>query len=128
MNYLGYFVKIGDFTLKKKHYLKETFYAGRKERILAEYYDANDVFHQIASERERMVIRWRTPKMREEVFREIINAIRSKRNISVDYYDIVEDIYKSGIFKATYSDPKIIRSLEDEIRIYGEMEIELVEY
>ena len=128
MNFLGYFVKIENFKLSHKHYLNDSLSILKSERTLNSYYDGNGVFHEAVSAHVTANIKWTTPNMRETTYRELMNALKTRRNLIIEYYDAEDDVYRTSEFRAIIGATSPRKHIGNDIRVYGELNIELKQY
>lgn len=131
--YEGYQLRIGELKLPipdgelKSILVADSYKYNRERRLIAEWQDANGKYHHETYPEEKTTISF-TIKERSMEQQALLRPLLSKRNnIEVEYWDDVNEGYKTGLFFINNIEAVSSIATEDKI-YYGTMDVTLTEY
>ena len=131
--YQGYQVKIGTLKLpipdgEKKTILQNGSYSfNRSKRLIAEWQDANGKYHHETYPEEKATISFTINERTKEQQAKLKPLLEKRNNIEVEYWDDIDERYKTGMFFIDEIDNVTSIATLDTI-YYGAMNVVLTEY
>lgn len=134
MAYNGYLLKAGSTEIPLRYIRYDTYnIQPRQRQDLDPYRDVNGVLHRNVVENMPSVIQFNTPTMTSAELQDFLDIIRSnydstkERKLSLTYYDMETDSYRSGDFYMAQPSFTIHQILDGKI-LYDEVTINFIGY